>query len=237
MTSAEFLRIAGRRWYVIVAGLALAGLAFVLMNRVGGTYSAQSAVIFAAPGSSGVTQVEDGYVPSLIAFAAIVEREFRDGQPADRLASNDATLFGAGVTKGYDVELPNTGGQWQNSFSQPQLTISVVGPSAAWVRTTMNREIKRVETLADERQTSSGVTSNFAITTTLVPTTPEIQYLGHTSSMRARALAALLGLGLGLSIAAAIAIDRMALRSRASERSPSTNHSKRIARIQREPAS
>jgi hypothetical protein len=235
MTTAAFFRVIGRRWYIILLGLALAGLTFVLMNRAGGTYTAESSVIFVAPGSSGVSQVQDGYLPSLVDYAAIVERVARNGQPADRLASNDATLFGAGVTKGYTIELPNTGGQWAVSFSQPRLEISVVGPSSDWVTKTMTHQLARVETIARDLQSVGGSSEANSITTSALPTVPVVQYQGATRSTQARALLALIILGLGLSSVVAVLIDRGSDKSAELIPSPASQNN-RLPQVQRETA-
>jgi hypothetical protein len=210
VTTAAFFRVLGRRWYVMVAGVTLSALVFMSMAGVGDVYSTETNVIFVAPGDQSFGQVRDDNVESLVNFAAAVERVVLAGRPADRLASTDATLFGAGVRQGYEVSLPNSGGQWQNSFNQPILKVEVVGPSASWVSATLGRLLDRIDSVARERQAQSDVAPQNTITTERAPTTASIRDLGSTRSERARGAAALLALGLALSAIAAVLADRAA---------------------------
>lgn len=212
MTATELFKLLARRWYVFVVVLALALVAFFSLLRSGGAYSSQVDVMFTAPGTANLDS-NDGYRDTLVNFAAAVEREFHRGAPADRLAEN-ASLFGAGVTQGYQVFLPNTGGQWQNSFSSPSLTIRVVGPSARWVLATQDELIARINELATSRQVASGVAAANLIQTSLVPSPTVIEHSGSSRSTQLRAFIALLATGAGLGVWAAHTLDRLAGRRR-----------------------
>ncbi len=213
MTAAALLRILGRRWYVLAVGLAIVALCFTTMQRAGGAYSTQATVIFVAPGDRGVGETSDGYLNSLVDFAAVVEREYHDGRPADRLAEA-ASLFGAGVSDGEQVLLVNSGSQWENSFAKPAISIKVVGPTAREVRGRLDRIIRRIGALAAARQAESGVDSTNAIGTERVPEQTVVQYVGSTRGTQARALLALTVVGLGASSAAAVLLDRALARRR-----------------------
>lgn len=215
MNTGALLRILARRWYVLIAAVIIAGFAFVFMARTGGAYVSEAQVVFIAPGTDAVGAFDEGYRDTLVNFAAAIEREFHNGEQSNRLAEH-APLFGAGVTQGYQVVLPNSGGQWENSFATPGLSVSVAGPSAEWVSATMSSLLERIDTLADERQVASGVAPENMIVTDHVPTELVISYIGSSRGTQARALLALAAVGLGVGAAAAVSIDRRAL----SRRSP-----------------
>jgi hypothetical protein len=213
MTSATLLRLMARRWWVILIGLSLTAGTFVGLQRDGGAYATDATVIFIAPGDRGVGEVSDGYLGSLVDFAAVIEREFHGGKQSDRLAEN-ASLFGAGVNQGYRVLLVNSGSQWETSFAKPALAINIVGPSEDWVVSTLDTVTARIATLAAERQSTTGVDSTHTITTERVPTAAVVRHLGTSRGTLARAMVAFAAVGLGLSVAAAVAIDRGMARAR-----------------------
>ena len=207
MTSGALLRILARRWYVLVVALIVAGFAFVLMNRTGGAFVAETQVMFIAPGTDAIGTVDDGYRDTLVNFAATIEREFHDGKQADRLAEH-ASLFGSGVSDGYQVVLPNNGGQWENSFATPALSVSVTGPTAAEVSATMTTLLDRIDTLSYDRQIASNVAPENMILTERLPTDAAISYVGSSRSTQARAAVMLVAVCLGIAAAMAVAIDR-----------------------------
>ena len=59
MTTRSLLAIIGRRWYILLVGVAAAGVAF-LMLRSDGAYTTQARVAFVSPGISDVGQTDDG---------------------------------------------------------------------------------------------------------------------------------------------------------------------------------
>lgn len=207
MNSAMFLSILGRRWYIVAIGLLLAAAAFAGMQRGGGAYAAETTVVFVAPGDQGIGDVNDGIVPSLVGFAAVIERKMHDGRESDRLGEN-ASLYGAGVDRGTQVLLVNSGSQWSTSFAKPVLSIKVVGPSGQWVRSHLEGTINRIRTLAAREQGTAGVAPAAEISTERVPDVAEVHYIGTTRGTQLRALAALLLVGFGLSGAVAVVLDR-----------------------------
>ena len=42
-------------------------------------------------------------------------------------AGTQTTLIAQGVTKGHQIRLPNSGGQWDPNFDKPYLDVQVVG--------------------------------------------------------------------------------------------------------------
>jgi hypothetical protein len=207
MNSAMFLRILARRWYIVAIGVLLAAVAFVGMQRGGGAFAVETNVVFVAPGNQGIGDVNDGNQPSLVGFAAVIERKIHDGRESDRVGEN-ASLYGAGVDRGIQVLLVNSGSQWTTSFAKPVLSIRVVGPTREWVLSHLEGTITEIRTLAAREQGTVGVASTAEISTERVPEVAEAHYIGSTRGTQLRALAALLLVGFGLSSATAVALDR-----------------------------
>lgn len=209
MTALQLLRIVGRRWYVIVAGALLCALAFWYLDRsTGPVYSADTEVVFSAPGRGGLTANANGVMDGLVGFASAVQRDVLHGAPSPALVTDKATLHGTGVSKGYSITLPNEGGQWQLSYNSPALAVSVVGPTAEWVKATSERLVSTIETTAVERQKASGVASYAMITTGRVPENISVVYVGGTKGTDIRALVAISAVGLSISGTAAVLLDR-----------------------------
>jgi hypothetical protein len=219
MTVSQLVRLLGRRWYVVLVGLAVAACSFLLMQRDEGLYTQHATMAFVAPGDAAVGVSNDALTESVVDFAASIERIMNDGKPVERLASAAATLNGAGVTEGYVVQLPNFGGQWQTSFSRPVLEVQVVGPSPAWVTDTMNRLQAQIVSTTAKQQAS--VPQSERISVAGAPAS--VQHVWRSTSTTLRAFVALGVLGLGVSIAAAITLDRL-LAARAKRRAPTTSH-------------
>jgi hypothetical protein len=204
VTTRTLLGIVGRRWYVVLLG-ALLPIVVFLMMRTDGAYTTQARVAFIAPGISDVGQTDDGQLETLTAFAAAVERVYHDGKTSDRLAEN-ATLYGAGVSQGVEVLLPNTGGQWQMSFANAAIDISVVGPSPEWVLAQRQSAIERIQQITRVQQQKSGVDPDAIITTLVIPAS-QVGHVGATRSTQARAGLILMVIGLSLSTSAAALLD------------------------------
>jgi hypothetical protein len=216
MTTLLLVRMLVRRWYIVVAILLLSSLGYLSLSGSGSIYTAQTDVVFIAPGTDPVGGFDERYRDSLVHFAAAIEREYHAGRSPNRLA-DEAPLFGAGIRQGEQVILPNTGSQWLVSFDSPRLAVDVVGPDAAWVRARLGAVLDRIETLARERQQKSGVADEFLIRTERAPQEPVVEQVGSSRGAYARALLALLAVSLGVAAAATVAVERLAQR-RAAER-------------------
>jgi hypothetical protein len=213
MTALLLLQAMTRRWYVVVVILALTGGGFLALARGGGAYSAEADVVFVPPGDQAVSTFNDQDRETLVNFVAVIQSEFHQARPVDRLAET-APLFGAGISQGYQVMLPNEGGQWEYSFPRPVLTARVVGPSPHWVSTTLDGLLERISRLAAERQQHSGISPTARIQTERAPADPVVAYVGTTRSAQVRALMALGLVGFGACAVAAVGADRIADRRR-----------------------
>jgi hypothetical protein len=214
--SASVLGSLLRRWYVVVAGILLAVLVFGLFSRSSAVYESESTIVFVSPGEAPITGVDDNQTDSLVAFATLIQTQMNDSHTIARLASANATLFGAGIRQGYQVAVPNYGGQWQESFPNPDIDVQVVGPTAAWVQSTQNRLLDRIQKLTVSSQQKLGVPKDQWIVASLAAPNP-VQFVGASKGMRERGLLALLAVGFCLSACGATLLDR-ALRRRKARR-------------------
>ncbi len=208
MTTWSIFEVLRRRWYVLLATAAIGVIVFVNLEHQPGVFSTQTTVYFSSPGS-GVSIAQDWQRDSLVAFAAAVERIYDGGRPADRLGEG-ATLPGSGITEGSSVLLPNRGGQWQNSFATPGLSIKVSGPTSDWVKRELDTDIARISAIAKNLQDGQNVSDENRITTDVSPADPSLSYSATSGSMRLRALAAFGVMGIGIGIGAALAADIIA---------------------------
>ena len=209
VTTRKLLQILARRWYVVVVVLTLTGLVYISLARDGSAYSSEVQVVFVGPGDVVLAPFNDQRRETLVGFAAAIESEMNNGRPTNRLAER-APLFGAGVDQGYQVLLPNRGGQWQYSFPDPVLTIRAVGPNPQWVTATVDGLITRINALVADRQQGSGVPLVDTIHTERVPNETAVNVVGSSAGARTRALVSLLLVGLAVSAFLAVTVDRLA---------------------------
>lgn len=207
MTAQALIRVLFRRWYVFLAVLAVIGFGFAALSRTGGAYAAETTVVFVVPGSAAVGVFDDRKRDTLVEFVGAVELEVNHGEPPDRLPES-APLFGAGVSQGYQVTMPNAGGQWQLSFPDPVLSVRVTGPSPDWVRATLATLLDRIDTVTENRQGT--MNARVAISTDRVPAEATVSHVGPSRQTQLRALLVLGVVGPGLAAAAAVLVDRLA---------------------------
>lgn len=211
MTSVDVMTVLVRRWYLVLAGLALTAGAMFSIHSSPGVYSTQADVLFLAPRSAkNPNPIEDGS-ESLIATTGLVARIVSHGKADPPTASSGVTLLGQGIRQGYSVRLPNSGGQWANNFDRPVLDIQVTGPSSQWVRSTLDARIAQINRVLFDLQAADGVEPQSFITTS---STPELATVAHSNGQPKRAMAATLLLGTALTGFAAVGFDRIALRRR-----------------------
>lgn len=209
MTGLQLLRTLGHRWYIVAAGLILSVVAVMLLARATGpVYSAQTDVVFSAPGRGGLTASADGVMDGLVGLASAVQRDVGGRIPPPTLTTDNATLFGSGVSKGYTITLPNIGGQWQISYNDPKLTVSVVGPDPGWVRVTSDRLVAEIQHNALKRQIDAGVPDYSRIVTGRVPKQTSVSSVSSSTSTDARAMIAVVMIGLSVSGTLAVLLDR-----------------------------
>ncbi|MRK00826.1 hypothetical protein GEV27_04760 [Aeromicrobium sp. S22] len=221
MTAADVMRVLLRRWPVVVTGAALTLAAVIMLGSDRSVYSAQTDVVFLAPKSAQAPNPIEATSDSLIATAGLVSRMVSQGAPPPATASSTVSLTGQGIRKGHSVELPDSGGQWVASFDRPALVVQVAGPSEAWVRSTLQDQIGRIENALATMQQKDGISARNTITTSSTPRSAAVDRAGGDPE---RAAGAGLLLGASLTVLAAIGMDQMLLRrsaGRASRTPPS----------------
>jgi len=215
MTSADVVAILLRRWYVVLAGLAMTASAIFFCAERPGVYSTQTDVLFLIPTSAKNPNPVAAGSESLIATAGLVARIVSEGQIDPSTASSGVTLTGEGIRQGYSIRLPNSGGQWANNFDRPVLDIQVAGPSEAWVRATLTVQIASINDSLRSLQEADGTGKENFIFTSATPAKPKIVY---SNGEPKRAIAAIFVLGMTLTGLAAVGFERLVQRRHPSTR-------------------
>ena len=183
------VRVMLRQWYVVIAVLAVAA---VVGNRWvidGGCFTTSTVVTFTLPSRATLLPDSGAEDESLIAFAGVIANEINQGRPAPRYASREAPLYGVGVRDGVIVGLPDSGGQWSNSFTRAELEIQIVGRSYEEVHDRQTVLVRRVFEITRDQQRTAPAKQR--IQASLVPLTSGIQEVSVTRSSRLVALVAL----------------------------------------------
>lgn len=132
MTVQAVLAAVLRRWYVAVAVLVLVGAVGAMFARDDGLYSTRTVVVFEIP-EPGVWDTGGSRESGVIALAWAVARQASGTSGAVEYAAVDAPFYGAGIRQGVRVAVPDTGGQWEASYTRAAINIDVVSPDRAWV--------------------------------------------------------------------------------------------------------
>ena len=167
-----------RRWYLAL-GMALLMLPVLVAAHEGtGVYYSKTDVRFLPPLpiQGNVFQADPLQV---VPFASIVLHQFNAHDRDETPRSASAPLHGSGVRKGHLVYLPNSGSQWQVSYSRAAITVEVVGESAEDVAAERDRIVDRISALAEATQQERGIGPPLRITTELDQTTALVTYVGY----------------------------------------------------------
>jgi hypothetical protein len=183
-------------------------VAFVVLSDSPRVYSAQTDVVFLAPGNGAIRGLNDGLAQTLVDFAGLVGKKVTDGRPSLKLSSPSATLYGTGVREGVSISLADAGGQWGHMFNRPVLSVQVVDSSSEEVANVLNSIVRDISRTATTLQSETGAPSTDFITIETVPEAIEINSIGQTRTSVAKGLVALTIVGAGLTLGAAIWLDR-----------------------------
>lgn len=200
LATTDVVVITVRRWYIAVCGAGATGLALLFVLLYPGVYTTQAVVVFLAPATDAHPNALESTSDGVIATAGLVERLVNRGIDAPATTSV-VTLVGRGVRNGSSVVLPNSGGQWTQNFTKPQLLVQVTGPTAEAVGARAEEMVERVEATAAEIQQTAGASSHWTITTRSNPDVPVVRY---ESGHRARALLVTAALGGFLTVGACV---------------------------------
>jgi hypothetical protein len=199
-------RVLNRRWYVVAAVILCMLPAFYLATTSTGVYYSRAQLLFLPPSNKVGGNALQSEAVTTVMYAAIVERRFNGNEGEQPLRTTDAPLYSTGLRNGYSVFLPNSGGQWQMSFQNPEIVIEVVAGDADTAASEMKRIAGRLRQLASEQQKSIGVYPEAYITTELSPAQPDVMYVGIRKS---REMAAVAGLTGALALGVPLLSDRL----------------------------
>jgi hypothetical protein len=199
---------------VVVAGLILTVAAGGCVVRLPGTYWSEVNVVFLPPVSEKNPNSLQTGSTSLITFAGVIAQEVGSSTPITTV-SDSVNLVSIGVKHGYQVRLPNDGGQWSNNFDKQFLDVQATGSTPQEVASTMQMVLAKISTALATMQSEAGVDKADLIYTSQSP--PSIPLYYQVGS-HVRELIAVSILGIGFTAAAAGLINR---RRRAWLQSPS----------------
>lgn len=184
MTIWDILSSVMRRWYIILASIAVGLAASHAVIGAAGVYWSRAEVTFLAPASDVNPNALTTRSSDLIVTAGVVAKLVNGNITWNKLADPSATLVGEGVYDGWAVRLPDYGGQWSSVYSRAVLDVQVTGPDAETVRERQSALLVQIDQHLDELQ--EGVAPTDRITTTVVPAEPTVYYV---SGRTTRALA------------------------------------------------
>jgi len=155
-------------------------------------YWSQVNVVFLAPRSASYPNSLATPTSSAIIMAGVVAEIADGGRGGSQVVSDSVNLVDEGIVHGYQVRLPNDGGQWAINFDVPTLDVQAVGTSPAEVQATMARGLREIDRITWTLQHDAGAASVNMITT---QQSPRVVPVYEATSSRVRALGALSLLG------------------------------------------
>jgi len=194
MTAWLILAAVRRRWRIGLAGMLVTILVMGWSTTTTGTYYSQVYVVLLAPVSTEQPNTYQYIGRSLVAAAGLVVREVDPTATEPAPVSPEVTLVDRGITHGYRVRMPNSGGQWSFNFERPELDVEVVA---------------RIRRTLDDGQSKGGTARSQMISTTLSPPDPPVFY---ARGSRFRALFAILALGIGLTLGIVVGVEQWLIR-------------------------
>lgn len=207
MTVNDFFRLAVRRWYIFLIGIACAMTAVVTLNAEPWVYIAHTEFVMVPPKNSGSFHPPEDTEQTLIAFADVVARRFNDEEPTRHLSSPSSTLVGNGFRDGTSVRLANYGTQWQSSFGAPIISVQVAGSSPAEAREMLDQVAARISAVTADIQGKSGAQAASYITAETDPSRITTSEFGPSMTSKLKAGALLVGIALCLSMLVARGVE------------------------------
>ncbi|MGT2463867.1 hypothetical protein [Sinomonas atrocyanea] len=216
MSAADVLQCLARRWYIVLLGLMMTCAGCLAAAPGQHVYSARASVVFLWPGSGPVSRTDDTAVPALVNFAAMV----RLALPALSEGASDGgafggSLVGAEVRRGYIIVLPNSGGQWSQSYNQPMLAIEAVDVDPQAAENQLTAIMRQIDETTAELQERLAIPPAERVTTTAGTANIDLVDGGVNAGTRVRGVSALGVLGAFSTIVSAVLADRALQRRRA----------------------
>ena len=211
MTLWDLVRLALRRWPVLVVGAVVTlgvGYATTLDD---GVYFSRTQVVFLAPSSAAYPNALRTTSEDLIITAGVVAKAVAGPGKVTKYASPDATLVGEGVRDGWSVRLPDTGGQWATHFNEQVLYVEVVAATPAEVADRQTAIVARITEELDRLQRDAGVAPVNDISVTVAP---ESTVVHQVQGSRARSVGMAGVLGVVATFAILVLVEARARRPR-----------------------
>lgn len=189
MTVWDILAALRRQWFVTLVGLTVTVIALVSVRQIPGVFSAGVTVTLLAPGDDNPLRWQS---ESLISTADLAARA---SNPPD-IPSHAAiylTLADLGIYDGYSARVPNSGGQWENSFEVPQIVVEATGSSELIVQERIGTTVDRIQRVLSELQAGQGVAVPLRVVSKVDPVVPAIIY-NDGSPARASLMTIMIGL-------------------------------------------
>lgn len=207
MTIWELTRILVRRWPAVLICIVVTAAAGYAAVRTPGGYYTRTELVFLAPTSRDYPNSLRTQSDDLIYTAGVVAKRVSGAGAVTKFASPDVTLVGLGVRNGWELRLPDTGGQWASNYATQTLILDIVAPTYAAVRDRQSEVIARVQVELHDLQVELNVASANQIS---VIAAPESTVIFAVSGNRYRALGMTILLGFGVTIAVVLVLDRRA---------------------------
>jgi hypothetical protein len=212
VTIADFLRVALRRWYVIVAGalVTVAACWALVGNASSQVFYSRMEIRFVEVGSSASERFFNSGSQAIVPFVAAVERVVNEGKVAPPFNSRDSTIPGVGVRRGTKVAMPNYGTQWVSSYPVPTLVVEVVDDSPARVVAGHEKALAEIRGTVEELQDQEEVPAEVRVVVVEPASAPSVSSVGAPRRELLRALVAAVVVGAGITASVAVEWDRLA---------------------------
>lgn len=211
MTLPELFRALFRFWPVLLTGLVLTPAAGYIAISGDGVYFTRTEVIFLAPTSSLYPNALRTQSEDIIVTAGVVAKIVTGPDRVTKFTSPDVTLVGMGVTEGWSLRLPDTGGQWATNFATQRLVLDIVAPSQDDVRAKQAEVLGQISDALAELQRAEDVDPVNDITAAAAPQTSVIYHVGGN---RYRALGMTALVGAGVTVGVVVFLEQGRLRRR-----------------------
>ncbi len=203
MNTSEFVHLAWRRWYVVVAGLLGTIAMYHVMASGPDVYTARTTLVVLAPTTDNPNTLQVSSPVSIASIAVITVNKAPNQLDA---SSDDATLVGEGVTHGVQVRLRNQGSQWAPMAPNPYIDIDAVDSSVPAVEQRLQQSRLAVISAIRSLEGSLDVAPNQRVSITETPTQPAVTLVARSN---ARALLGSLLVGGGATITCLLLLGRL----------------------------
>lgn len=193
----QLLRLALRRWYVVILVAATTVAALALTMRQEPVFYTRFELVLLGPRPTETPNKLSDPAFRLAPLAGVLVHDVNGDSDDAGMASTDTTLYGEGVRRGARVRAPSTGTQWQPIYDQPNIIVDAVAEDPATVLRDAERLVREVRESLDRRQDALGVPAATRVRLLESPADPVVVQVGGSPM---RAAAALLAVGISVAV-------------------------------------